>query len=136
MSARHQPIRQTNLYRRLVDLEDAVWASASAWESFAKHTIGRQLTSAMDSIGANLCEGDGRYGTQDAIRFFYIARGSGEESKFWIDRAHTRKLIHESVATAWLAELDELMKMLNGIIAHRRSMLSQVKEDTAEYGSS
>ena len=132
----HMPIRQTNLYRRLVQLEDSIWFTVLNWDSFSKQTVGRQLTSAMDSIGANLCEGDGRYGGQDAIRFFFIARGSGEESKFWIERARVRALIADGVASAWLAELDELMKMLNGIIAYRRSAMHHVKEDHADYGAS
>jgi len=47
-----------------------------------RDTVGEQLAEAADSSGSNLVEGDERYSHKEAIRFFYIARGSAEKPDF------------------------------------------------------
>ncbi len=63
------------------------------WEYFAKDTIGKQIVRSADSIGANISEGDGRHNFRDNQRFVKIARGSLYETRHWLRRAYTRKLL-------------------------------------------
>ena len=42
------------VYRAAEAVGDQVWEVVSAWDHFAKDTIGKQLTRAADSIGANI----------------------------------------------------------------------------------
>ena len=62
-------------------LADEIWTAVSAWDSFAKHTVGTQIVRAADSIGANIAEGLGRGSTLDHRRFVRTARGSLNENQ-------------------------------------------------------
>ena len=48
------------VYRLAEELADRIWDIVSGWDSFAKATVGEQLVTAADSIGANIAEGSGR----------------------------------------------------------------------------
>ncbi len=129
----HQPIEETDVYRRVADLSDEVWELVQGWKPLAIETVGRQLIRSMDSVGANLVEGDGRYSTNDSIHFFVIARASARESGFWIRRAKKRGLIRESVAEDLAVRLEHATRALNNIITYRRNKGPGVKESTAIY---
>ncbi len=53
----------------------------SRWGPFDRETLGRQLVSAADSIGASSAEGAGRTLSLDNCRFIRIARGSLHETR-------------------------------------------------------
>ncbi|MCA1631935.1 MAG: four helix bundle protein, partial [Acidobacteria bacterium] len=53
------------VYRLAEKLADEVWNIVGGWDQFAKNTIGRQITRAADSVGANIAEGAGRGSFQD-----------------------------------------------------------------------
>jgi four helix bundle protein len=100
-------------YRAAVALADELHAAVSRWPSFDRWAMGMQLLRAIDSIGANLAEGSGRWHLADERRFLYFARGSLHESQHWIARAVARKLLLPTDATK---ALDELGRALNGQI--------------------
>jgi len=69
------------VYQLSERLADEIWYVVDKWEPFAKDTIGKQMSRAADSIGANIAEGSGRGSFQDNRRFVKIARGSLNENK-------------------------------------------------------
>ena len=79
----------------------------------AKDTLGRQLIRAADSIGANIAEGAGRGSFQDNRRFIRIARGSLNETRHFLRRAHSRRLLSETDTNVIGPLLDELSPKLN-----------------------
>src|SRR5438128_7126396 len=81
------------VFRLAEDLADAVWPIAAGWEPFVRGTVGGQLVRAADSIGANIAEGAGRGSYQDNRRFIRMARGSLNETKYWLRRAYRRGLL-------------------------------------------
>ena len=78
------------VYQLSEELSDSVWFIVIRWESFARETVGKQMTRAVDSIGANIAEGEGRASYQDNRRFIKIARGSLQETQHWLRRAFRR----------------------------------------------
>lgn len=89
---------ELQIYRLSEKLADEIWYIVMDWEYFAKDTIGKQIVRSADSIGANIAEGDGRHNFRDNQRFVKIARGSLYETRHWLRRAYTRKLLtHEQV---------------------------------------
>ena len=133
---KHTPVSELEFFTRLEALIDEIWILVVDWDWFAKRTVGTQLVSSSDSIGANLEEGDGRFGELDAIRFFRYARSSAKEPQYWLRRAFRRKLIIESNFNRWTIELIELSRIISKLIAYRKqySTSSSVHEETAQYG--
>jgi len=133
----HLPIEDTEVFQCFLSVAQEGWELVQTWERFAKSTIGRQLVRSLDSIGANLVEGDGRYGEAEGIHFFVIARGSARESKYWLHVAERRRLVSINRADELISRLEVGMRMLNGLINYRRAHKSsqQVREETAEYGT-
>lgn len=130
----HLPIEDTDLFRKFEEIARAVWDLVSDWKAFAQQTVGRQLVRAIDSVGANLVEGDGRYSAADALHFFVIARGSARESQLWIRRAIDRRLIDPDTGGNLLEKLNHALRSLNSLISFRRGKANMVRESRKPYG--
>jgi four helix bundle protein len=127
-------IEATELYLRTCKLADDVFLAVMQWDFFSKDTIGKQLVRCLDSIGANLVEGDGRASVQDTSRFFVYARASAREARHFIRSCRTRNLLPIEQADAWIAEVTEIGKMIHAFKKHRESQGSKVKESRSSYG--
>lgn len=101
-------IEELEVYQLSEVLADEIWKICSAWNWFAKSTVGKQCVSAADSIGANICEGHGRFSLKENIQFYYYARGSLDETRNWLRRAYCRALMTENQFN----ELTELTEKL------------------------
>ena len=94
-------IEDLRIYQQAEDISDQIWSLVLPWKPLARDTVGKQLIKAVDSIGANIAEGHGRYHIKENVRFLHIARGSLVETKFWMKRAHARDLLSdESISRA------------------------------------
>ena len=135
-SKRHMPIEETEVFLCFRSLANEVWHEVEGWSNYAQWSVGKQLTGALDSVGANLCEGDGRFSDADALHFFVIARGSAREAKYWINAANDRGLLTDEQRVRYLFEIDRGLPMLNGLINYRRETKNKglVKEERAVYG--
>ena len=107
---------ELRVYQLAVGLSDEVWIVVSGWDWFAKDTIGKQLVRSIDSVGANIAEGCGRYTHQDNRRFVRIARGSLYESKHWLNRATTRNLLSPEQKRRFENQIDSLLPKLNAYL--------------------
>ncbi len=97
-------------------LADEVWQVVLEWPRFEKDTIGKQLVESADSIGANISEGAGRGSILDNRRFVRIARGSLNETQYWLRRAFRRGLLREQQVAILKGQLDELGPRLNAYL--------------------
>jgi four helix bundle protein len=53
-------MEETEVCIRASALSDEIYKSVVRWPAVARQTIGIQLINSIDSVGANLIEGDGR----------------------------------------------------------------------------
>jgi four helix bundle protein len=104
------------VYRLAEELADSIWFIASQWDYFAKDTVGKQLVRAADGIGANIAEGEGRGSYKDNQRFVRYARGSVNEVRHWLRRAHRRGLLSEKQTESLRPLLHELAPRLNAYL--------------------
>jgi four helix bundle protein len=95
---------------------DEIWAIVNEWETFAKLTVGKQLVRSADSIGANIAEGTGRGTAKDNQRFVRMARGSLNESKYWLRRAFRRNLIEAESMEKFNKMVEEIGPSLNAYL--------------------
>jgi len=104
------------VYKRSMQLAEEIWQEVENWPSFAKYSIGTQITEAADSIAANISEGHGRYHFGENRQFCYYARGSLQETRTWLEKARRRQLITDDRFAELSAEMIEIRRMLNGYI--------------------
>ncbi len=81
-----------------------------------KKVIGDQMIRSIDSVGANIAEGYGRYHYLDKIRFYYNARGSLLEFKHWLDLFFERNIIKREEYNIFCNNYQQIAKLLNGLI--------------------
>jgi four helix bundle protein len=117
-----------DVYRLAEKLADEIWTVVISWDHFSKLTVGRQITRAADSIGANIAEGTGRGSFQDNRRFVRTARGSLNETRHWLRRAHRRHLLTTEMVKRIKPIIDELAPRLNAYI---RSIGRSLEKDSA-----
>jgi four helix bundle protein len=103
------------VYQKAVDFADAV---CLATEQFPRGYgfLVDQLNRAAVSIAANIAEGNGRFTKPDRKNFFGIARGSVQECVPLLERALRRKLLPEKNHSALKSRLEEIARMLLGLI--------------------
>ena len=104
------------VYRLSLELSDEGWDIYQSLPQTFRYGIGDQMLRAVDSIGANIAEGYGRYHYKDSKKFYYNARGSLWEVKHWFLLLHKRQLITKDQFDRNIILLDLLGKKLNGFI--------------------
>lgn len=79
-----------------------------------------QIRRSAVSIASNIAEGDERDTDKEAVRFFFIAKGSLAELKTQIQIAYEIGYLKKQVYETIEADCEELGKMIGGIIKHRQ----------------
>ena len=85
---------------------------------FARKLLWDQFIRSIDSVGANIAEGYGRYHYMDSVKFYYIARGSLSEAKHRLHLLYERKIISREVLFQLLRIIDRLRVKLNHFIEY------------------
>ena len=103
------------VYQKSVDFADQV---ASSTEHFPRGYgfLADQWNRASLSIAANIAEGNGRFTAADRRNFFGIARGSVQECVPLLELAARRSLIAGDLHAKLSSDLEEIAKMLSGLI--------------------
>jgi four helix bundle protein len=103
------------VYQKAVDFADQ---AAALTEGFPRgYTfLASQLNGASLSIAANIAEGNGRFTKADRRNFFGISRGSVQERVPLLELARRRKLVDPQKHEAMKAALEEVARMLSGLI--------------------
>lgn len=109
-------LEELRVYNLSMEMAEKIWNIVIKWDFFAKDIIGKQLVKAVDSISANLSEGFGRYHYKEKKNFSYYSRGSLFETKTWLTKAHSRKLIPSADFKNFISEIDSLGIKLNNFI--------------------
>jgi len=121
-------------------IADAVWKRVVQWEQFAKDVVGKQITRAVDSVGANIAESYGRFNYGEKLQFLYYSRGSLFETKYWLNRSLARGLMQDDEVKGYAARLSDVARQLNmfanSLKSQRKESKPQsksVREPDAEY---
>jgi four helix bundle protein len=134
------PFEELRVLRSAETIADEVWRTVVKWDEFARDVVGKQLTRAIDSIGANVAEAYGRFHYGEKIQFLYYARGSLFETKYWLNRALARELMPPDAVQKVAAQLTDIARQLNvfagSLKSQRRggeSKTAVMREASAEY---
>ena len=103
------------VYQKAVDFADRISASTERFTRGYGFLVD-QLNRASLSIAANIAEGNGRFTKADRRNFFGIARGSVQECVPLLELARRRGLLSGAEHSALKADLEEIARMLSGLI--------------------
>ena len=117
MKKKYINLEDLAVYRLAREVSQESWKTYQKLNWRTKKTIGDQFIRSIDSIGANIAEGYGRYHYLDKIKFYYNARGSLYESRHWLGLLEERKLITQKCADSLLKKLNNLGFKLNSFIS-------------------
>ncbi len=120
-------LEDLEVYTLSEKLGNKVWAIVMEWQPFMKFGLGKQLTSSVDSISANIAEGYGRYFVKENINFCFYARGSLLETKSWIRKAWTRGLVKQDEYNSLSEEMELIHRKLNAYIKVLKQNLQKQK---------
>jgi four helix bundle protein len=104
------------VYKLAQKLSEEAWKIYETLDRETKRLIGYQFVQAIDSIGANIAEGFGRFHFLDKNKFNYNARGSLFEARHWLTLLMTRKKITPETFEAMHKRLNNLAVKLNNYI--------------------
>jgi four helix bundle protein len=106
------------VYRLARDLSRIGWLIHQKLDWQMKKIMGDQFISAIDSIGANIAEGYGRYHYLDKIKFYYNARASYNEAILhWSSLLKERILVDHQDYCALIKVASEFAPRLNSFIS-------------------
>jgi four helix bundle protein len=104
-----------DVYRKVVDFADKICELTKDFQK-GNYYLADQLNRASLSISTNIAEGNGKYTKADRVNFFRIARGSVFECIPILELCKRKKLIKESDVKVFKERLDEICKMLSGLM--------------------
>jgi four helix bundle protein len=104
------------VYQKSVDFADAICSTTEEFQRGYGFLVD-QLNRAALSISSNIAEGNGRFTVPDRKHFFGIARGSVQECVPQLEIAKRRGLISEAKHTDLKLQLEEISRMLSGLIS-------------------
>jgi four helix bundle protein len=103
------------VYQKAVSFADSVCTLTKGFPR-GYFLLADQLNRAALSIAANIAEGNGRFTKPDRKNFFGIARGSVQECVPLLELAARQKLLAGQRHQQLKADLEEIAKMLSGLI--------------------
>lgn len=116
MSKQYILLEDLDVYKLSRKLSNLGWKIYQGLEWQQRKIIGDQFITSIDSVGANIAEGYGRFHYLDKVRFYYNARGSLIESKHWLELLIERKIADSSYKDKYLEMEKGLLLGLNGLI--------------------
>jgi len=109
-------LEELEVYQLSMEFGENIWDIAINWSFLAQDTIGKQMIRSSDSIAANIAEGYGRFHYKENKQFCYDSRGSVLETKTWLRKANSRKLITEDQHSLFITKLETIHIKLNAYI--------------------
>ena len=92
-----------------------------------------QMNSSVESVSSNIAEAEGRFSNKDALRIYYIARGSLWELGSQISVCRELGLVDEKTAARLGEAAESVGRLIGGIIRLRRA--NEEKVNRARKGN-
>lgn len=109
-------LRDLEIYNISRDISKKAWEIYKEMDWQDRKIIGDQWIQSIDSIGANLAEGFGRYHYLDKNKFNYNARGSLLEAIHWTELLQERNKLKKDEIEFFTSEFKKIHPKLNKYI--------------------
>lgn len=118
-----QSYRDLILWRKALDLVEAVYTATRGWPKDEAYGLTSQVRRAVVSIPANVAEGQGRDSKRDSLRFLAIANGSRLELETHLFIAHRLGYIAQDVRDQLLEQTAEIGRVQQGLVRRLRAAI-------------
>ena len=117
MEKKYISLNNLEVYILARKLSEIGWRIYQSLDWRTKKILGDQFIKAVDSVGANLAEGYGRFHYLDRIKFYYNSRASLIEcNEHWIELLKERRKIGEKKYKEFKKIAQDLSVKLNNFI--------------------
>ena len=103
-------------WQKGMQLVVAIYDATDGFPSHEQFGLTSQLRRAAVSVPSNIAEGKAHFSNRDFVRFLRHARGSLAEIETQVLIAQQRQYLHLETATHLTQQLDELGRILSGLI--------------------
>jgi len=122
-------VKNLDIYKKAHDLTLSLYKQTKNFPEEEKYGLVSQIRRAAVSINSNLLEGYHRNGLKEFRQFIGISKGSVGELKYQIELSKDLKYINKNYYDKCIKELEDLSKMLTGLL---KNINSKIKE-SSEY---
>jgi four helix bundle protein len=110
-------LKDLEVYKLSRKLSTIAWGIFCRMDFMDKKHIGDQFLRSVDSVGANIAEGYGRYHYLDKVRFYYNSRASHYEAfTHWLELMLEREKVSKSEFDSISGTALKLQVKLNNFI--------------------
>jgi four helix bundle protein len=106
------------LWHKAVHLVVTVYEATRRFPASERFGLAEQMQRAAVSIPSNIAEGSARRSRKEYLQFAYMARGSLSELDTQVEIAGLLGYITPNQSSLLQAELDEVSRLLNGVISY------------------
>lgn len=118
--------KELEVWKKSVAITTQLYRLTSNFRSTERYGLSSQVPRAAVSIAANIAEGWGRGSVGEYIQFLTVARGSLMEVETHLIIACNLELISPDVLGVISNEIEEIGKMLNGLIGALKSRKARI----------
>lgn len=103
-------------WQKADDLTVEIYRATKNFPKDELYALTNQLRRAAYSVPANIVEGASRNSQKDYLHFLYIARGSLNETRYFIHLARRLEYLDLAAHRSLAAQADEVSRTLTGLI--------------------
>ncbi len=108
--------RELKVWEKSHELVLEIYKMTSSFPKTEIYGITSQIRRSASSVPSNIVEGQSRNTTKEYLQFLYNARGSLEETRYFLFLSKDLEYIEESEYDYLEQKYGEISKMLNGLI--------------------
>lgn len=110
------------VYKKSMDLSDKIYELTKKFPSDERFAMTDQIKRSVNSISANIAEGNGGFYREREAHFLNIALGSSNEVRCWLEHAYRKKYISKEEYGLCDSQCIEINKMLITLIKKLRNI--------------
>ena len=115
--------KDLEVWKKSIELVTEIYQVTKNFPKEELYGLTSQMRRAAISIPSNIAEGSARQGNKELVQFLYIALGSVVELDTQLIIARNLSYINEEKFIQLIVKLEEIAKMLNGLINYRKTKL-------------
>ena len=113
--------KDLEVWKKAIQFVTIIYGITQNFPKEEMYTLSSQMRRAAISIPSNIAEGAARKSNKEYVQFLYIALGSSVELDTQLIISYNLGYVNDKKIITLQQQLDEIGKMLNGLINYRKT---------------